>query len=966
MVQRPPSLNDLRRVLAEAVEQGRPFQVVHFDGHGSLPGRDASPGPAGGRRPVMPDGAAEGVLAFEAPGGGSDLVTASTFAAVMKGAEVPVVVLNACQSGAVGKDLEAAVATRLLREGCAAVVAMAYSVYAVAAAEFMTVFYERLFAGDTVSGAVTAGRRRLAEQPGRPSPIGDQPLEDWLVPVHYMRRDVAFPQARAPRPSAAPSLDAALDQKRDASAGSAAGEDPLAAADGMFVGRDDLLYQLEIAARLQRVVVLAGPGGTGKSELAKDFARWWRDTGGTDDPRLVFWHSFEPGEASFGLDGVITSIGLELLDAGFEGLDPADPLEAVRELLADRRALLVWDNFESVREMPDPVGATPPLDKAGCAALKGFLEWVRDHSSSTVIITSRTPEVWLGQVLRIKVGGLNQAEAARYAGHLLARHPGAQARRQSRSFGELLEWLEGHPLAMRLTLPLLDATEPADLLAGLRGTAPLPAPDDADAGRATSLPASITYSWEHLSGHARRLLPAVSLLQGIANIDLLTTFSTAAGVPGRFADADGQEWEAVLEDAAWVGLLAGLGGGLYRIHPALPGYLAAGWHAADPDGYAAERQASERALRAACAAFSRWLTEQLDTGNAGMAYALIALHRRTLSAMLGHALAHQAWDDADTIVRALDPYWKGRGLDQEAGAWADRILDATAAHGLTAAGPAQALWLYTTVHQATRQNEAGHPGLAAQGYRQALARLQDQPSTEWTRGTIAVLYHHLGTTARDRGQLDEADDWYRRSLAIDKELGNRRSMAETYSRMGVTAQDRGRLDEADDWCRRAIQIHEELGLREDLAGDYHRLGAIAQARGRLDEADDWYCRCLAIGEEFGNRPGMAITYHQLGMTAQARERLNEADDWYRRSLAINVELGNGPDLAMNYHQLGMTAQERGRLDEADDWYRRAIRIREELGLRAFLASDYHQLGMTAQERGRLDEADDWYPPLPRH
>ena len=30
-------------------------------------------------------------------------------------------------------------------------VAMAYSVYAVAAAEFMAAFYERLFAGDTVS-----------------------------------------------------------------------------------------------------------------------------------------------------------------------------------------------------------------------------------------------------------------------------------------------------------------------------------------------------------------------------------------------------------------------------------------------------------------------------------------------------------------------------------------------------------------------------------------------------------------------------------------------------------------------------------------------------------------------------------------------------------------------------------------------------------------------------------------------
>ena len=44
---------------------------------------------------------------------------------------------------------------------------------------------------------------------------------------------------------------------------------PLAAVDGVFVGRDDLFYQLESAARLQRVVVLAVPGGRAKSELAK-------------------------------------------------------------------------------------------------------------------------------------------------------------------------------------------------------------------------------------------------------------------------------------------------------------------------------------------------------------------------------------------------------------------------------------------------------------------------------------------------------------------------------------------------------------------------------------------------------------------------------------------------------------------------------------------------------------------------
>ena len=78
-----------------------------------------------------------------------------------------------------------------------------------------------------------------------------------------------------------------------------------------------------------------------------------------------------------------------------------------------------------------------------------------------MLVTSRAREDWLGEVRRIGVGGLNLTEAAQYADHLLAPYPAARRRRARRSFGELLDWLDGHPLAMRLTLPRLDATDPA-------------------------------------------------------------------------------------------------------------------------------------------------------------------------------------------------------------------------------------------------------------------------------------------------------------------------------------------------------------------------------------------------------------------------------------------------------------------------------------------------------------------------
>ena len=917
-VLRPPTFNALADTVLQAVEAGEPFHVVHFDGHGDMPDRAAGYGTGRGQ-PAMTSGLGEGVLSFELPGWGSHPVRASKVAAALVRGKVPVVVLNACHSGAMGKELEASVATALLNAGCAAVVAMAYSVYAVAAAEFMTAFYEALFAGDSVGQAVTAGRKRLFVADGRPSPKGDMPLADWLVPVHYMRREVRFPDARAIRRAGKPSPDAADDELRATTSDDAAEQDPLAAI-GAFVGRDDLFYQLEATTREQRVVVVTGAGGTGKTELAKGFARWWRDTGGVDDPRLVCWHSFEPGAASFGLDGVITGIGLAVFGTDFARMEsPQRRLEAVQQLMARSRALLIWDNFESVAEMPDPGGETPPLDDAGRAQLREFLDWVREQSRSVVIITSRANEDWLGPVHRIAVGGLNRAEAAQYAGYLLTPFPAGQRRRQLRSFGELLEWLDGHPLAMRLTLPRLANADPAELLAGLQGTRPLPGGDDSGPDRLSSLGACITYSFAHLSGQARRLLPALSLLHGAADENLLMFFSAFTGVPRRFAGD--REWPAVLQQATRVGLLAELGTGVYRIHPALPGYLASDWRAGNPDGYDREREACELALRVAGAHYCQFLTAAIESGDAALAYTIIGQQRRNLGVMLGHALDHRAWKDADQIARALDEYWDSRGQAGEAARWADRILTAIAGlgPGQDPGRPAEELWHYTTMRQANRLNHVGHYDQAEQVYLYALAAMKDRRATASTRVSLSVIYHQLGVTNQFQGRLDEADEWY----------------------------------------RQAAQIREQLGLEALLATDYHQLGMTAHARGRLEEADDWYRKSVAIKEGLGDRRGMADSYHQLGWIAMDRERPDEAESWYRRSLAINEALGNRAGMAMTYHELGIVAQVRGRLDEAEDWYRQALTIEEELRLRPGMAHTYAQLGTLAEERHQPRQALEW-------
>jgi len=951
-VLRPPTLEALAERLRAAREARTPFQIVHFDGHGLLSGdRSGPPLAFGGQQ-------GEGALVFERHGGGVDHVPARRFVEVLAEAGVPVVVLNACRSGAVGKQLEAAVATRLLTAGAEAVVAMAYNVYTVAAAEFMTAFYARLFAGETVGEAVRAGRARMARRPERPSPKGALPLADWAVPVYYRRREVCFPHLRLePRKRADLSLDEELDRLREPSTGGRS--DPLDPEEE-FVGRDGLFHTLEAVARTGHVVLLHGPAGTGKTELAKAFGRWWRDTGGVDRPEWVLWHSFQPGVASFDLDGVISTIGLSVFGPDFALKDRDSRRERLHDLLCENRLLLVWDNFESIVSMPDPTGATSPLADTGCGKLKDFLRRVATDSRSVILITSRTPENWLGSLQRLAVGGLAHDEAVEYANHLLEPLPSAAPRRAARAFGELLEWLDGHPLSMRLILPHLEDIDAAHLLAGLRGTSPLPG--DIGDGRTDRLPASITYSIAHLDPADRRLLTAVCLFHGVVVAGMLGMFSSVEQAPQRFRGIDPERWVTLLDRAAHVGLLTALGEGVYGIHPALPAHLASQWRAEEPDAYSSQRAAAEQALLHAHTALGVKLFEMIRTGDAPRAYRAIGVHGRTMGHLLGYALDHRLWLRALAIAQPLDDYWDRCGRDADARSWVDRALLALeASDGVPPPldEPAGELWLFLVDTQTKRLIRAGDLDAAESACSEARDMLLAQPGDARQRGRFTGVYHRLGDLAQARGRWDDAEKWYRASLAIEDELGDRNGMAWSYRDLGGVARARARWDEAKKWYSESLTIKKEQGDRRGMALAFDGLGNLKENQRRWDEAKECYRQSLVISQDLGDQDGVARSFHHLGMVAERLGQFDEAKEWYRQSLSIAEKQRDQPARAASYYQLGRLALRLGQLDEAEQWCHQSLVIAEKLNDPFRMAGPYQLLSAVALLRKQLDEAERW-------
>jgi tetratricopeptide (TPR) repeat protein len=874
-VVRPPSFDQLQSRLHQAQEKDQPYQVLHFDGHGSFGVNDGT----AASEYLYDAGGAQGYLAFEREDGSEHRVSAGEFALLVNQFKLPLVVLNACRSGKLGNAAaEAAVATRLLEGGAASVVAMGYSVYAVAAAEFMTAFYEELFSGKTTSEAVAAGRLRMYSHNERPSPKGMLSLADWMVPMHYVRRPLSFPQLKTERAKEEPSLQEALDwfnQRREPMPVAGVPAEGSLEPAHQFVGRDAGFYELELALRLQRVVVVHGPGGMGKTELAKAFTRWWRDSGGIDNPHWVLFHSFEPGLPSFGLDGVVLAIGLKLFGPQFivRTADAEQRRGIVLDALRRYRMLLVWDNFESVYSMPDPREATPALDESQCHAVASFVGELAQHGRSGLIITSRNPEQWLGDVRRLELGGLTSAEASEMAEDVLAPYPRARARRQDRSYAELIQWLGGHPLSLRLVLPQLEQYTPAQLLAALRGEAQaLPPGFEANAGqgRLESLGAGVKYSFDQLDAELRENLPALALFEAVVDENVLAAFSTTEGVPARFAKLGKESWAQTLKALTAVGLLTSIGAGMYELHPALPVYLAAQWRRMVGNDYEAEHAAAQGALLSAYAKFGNWLNQQLGSRSAEAAMALLERQRRTMGGLVGLALEQRRYAEAQALLRSLNRFWNARGLVQEARGWVERCRQALESADGTPpelGNDGGSLWLFMLGAEADRSRDAGALDVAEHWHQIIRQRLEASSISSRDR-LLATSYHELGLVAQQRGQLDQAVQWYRRALPIREALHNRPGMAMSYHQLGIVAQIRGQLDQAEQWYRKSLTITEALPDRRTMAMSYRQLGLVAEARGDAGAALDWMVRCAALFEQFPHPTTGPGPSHLARLTAQ--------------------------------------------------------------------------------------------------
>lgn len=177
---RPPTFARMEELLREADHANDPFDLVHFDGHGTF----------------LPQSQI-GALLFEKADDGSgasakDLVPAEKLGNLLASYRIPLVVLEACRSATVGKAaVFRSVAPRLIQAGVGSVLSMGHAVHVEAARLLLDRFYRELARGTSIGHAVAEARKVLATNQARwieTGPNGRRiDLRDWFLPHLYQR-----------------------------------------------------------------------------------------------------------------------------------------------------------------------------------------------------------------------------------------------------------------------------------------------------------------------------------------------------------------------------------------------------------------------------------------------------------------------------------------------------------------------------------------------------------------------------------------------------------------------------------------------------------------------------------------------------------------------------------------------------------------------------------------------------------
>src|SRR6266496_164540 len=877
------------------------YHVIHFDVHGALlTYEQLQQQPQASRfqyndryarQDIQEYQGVKAFLSFESDRDNtSDLVEAAELADLLVSHQVPIAMLNACQSGKQVGASETSLGSRLMQAGVQLVLAMGYSVTVSAAELLMKTLYSQLFANNDVSVAIRHARTELYNHKERQAYFDQRiDLEDWLLPVVYQNQ----PQHLSVR-------DFTTQEREDFFARQAAltRNAPPEPRYG-FVGRDLDILQIEKYLLIRRnILLLRGMGGAGKTTLLQHLGAWWSTTGFVEQ---IF--SFGYDTQAWSRQQILVSIAQQLLGmAKYYGEFQPLSLDAQQAFLTRRlRAenhLLILDNLESITGAHLAIQHTLPPEEQH--ALRRFLTDLAG-GRTLVLLGSRGSEDWLAQGTFgdnvYELGGLDPEAASILADRILERN-NATKYRQDEDLRKLIKVLGGFPLALEVVFANLAHQTPTEVLTALQaGDVKL----DIDEGKqqdksifeqkTKSILCCIDYSHSNLSPEAQQLLLCIAPFTSVIDQGILEEYTAQLRQQPALVALPFERWPEVLQEAANWGLLSPDPDSprFLRLQPIFPYFLRNRLDTADLSSLRAAVETAFRLHYDQVGDALYKLLKSKEPQERQVGQVLTSLEYTNLSTALDLALAAQV--SILNLYRTLSNYLNStqehqRGLDL--GESVLKHLEAYSPEKL--AGQLGAEFVGVIDDIANRQLRLKNDKVAESLYQKALAIHLNLVifDANQLKQRSASIYHQLGRVAQEQQQWEQAEAYYQQALQIYIEYQDRYAQADTYHQLGMVAEEQRQWEQAVGYYQQALQIYIEYQDRYAQADTYHQLGIVAQEQRQWEQAERYSQQALQIYIEYQDRYAQASTYHQLGIVAREQRMWKQARDYYLLALETFV------------------------------------------------------------------------------
>jgi tetratricopeptide (TPR) repeat protein len=264
----------------------------------------------------------------------------------------------------------------------------------------------------------------------------------------------------------------------------------------------------------------------------------------------------------------------------------------------------------------------------------------------------------------------------------------------------------------------------------------------------------------------------------------------------------------------------------------------------------------------------------------------------------------------------------------------------------------------------------------------------------------AGLAEAQGVLTYNRGQLDDAETWLRRSLNLYQMAGDQPGEATVRNHLSMIARRRGNREEARAFLADSSRLFTAGGDAFGLAQTRYLQGTIAFTEDADDEARQYFEESLARFRVLQDWEGIARLLIQVSMVIQKQEgpegalpllaeslalyrqigrksgiakvltgmaealRLLEAGDkartLYEEALAIQQELGTASGIALGLLNCGVCAADRGAFPEAVALYQESLRLYQELGHTLFEIYTLTSLGEAFRQMGDGPHAHQFY------